>query len=107
MTTRLLAAAGLSATLLLAGCQNPNGSTNWGNTLLLGAGVGTAAALVAGAASDQPRYRGYSGGYRGGYGGYRGGYYPSRGYYPNQGYYGGYGGRGYGYGYGPRHYRGW
>jgi hypothetical protein len=88
MTTRLLAAAGLSAALLLGGCQNPDGSTNWGNTLLLGAGVGTAAALVAGAASDNPRPRHYSYGH----GGYRGGYYPSRGGY-------------YGYGRGP--YRGW
>jgi len=67
MTTRLLAAAALSASLLLGGCQNPDGSTNWGNTLLLGAGVGTAAALIAGAASDQPRHRHHAGGYGGGY----------------------------------------
>lgn len=85
MTTRLIA-AGLSAALLLGGCQNPDGSTNWGNTLLLGAGVGTAAALVAGASSDQPRHRHY-----GSYGGYRGAYYPGHG-----GYYGG-----------PRYSRGW
>ncbi len=72
MPTRLLTAAGLSAALLLGGCQNPDGSTNWGNTLLLGAGVGAAAALAADAVSDQPRHRPYAGGYGGRY---RGGYY--------------------------------
>jgi hypothetical protein len=62
---RLTAAAALSASLLLAACQNPDGSTDWGNTLLLGAGVGTAAALVAGAAADQPQpHYGRGGGYR-------------------------------------------
>lgn len=87
MLSRLLAAAGLSTALLLGGCQNPDGSTNWGNTLLLGAGVGAAAALIAGAASDQPRHRQH---YAGGYNpGYRGGH--------------GYAGPGYGRGY----YRGW
>jgi hypothetical protein len=79
MPTRRLAAAGLSAALLLGGCQNPDGSTNWGNTLLLGAGVGTAAALIAGSASGGPRHRHYAGGYRGYDGGYRGGYYPDYG----------------------------
>ena len=94
MPTRLLPAAGLSAALLLGACQNPDGSTNWGNTLLLGAGVGTAAALIAGAASDNPRPRYY----RGGPGGYRTGYYggPPRGYYGSPGYYGR-----------PGYYRGW
>ena len=81
---RVIAATATAASLLLAGCQNPDGSTNWGNTLLLGAGLGTAAALVAGAASDQPQHhhgrgygRGYGrGGYAAGYGGrpYRGGW---------------------------------
>ena len=78
---RVIAATALAASLLLAGCQNPDGSTNWGNTLLLGAGLGTAAALAAGAASDQPQRHygrgGYGrGGYAGGYGGrsYRGGW---------------------------------
>lgn len=52
---RLFAGLALSGAVLLGGCQNPDGSTNWGNTLLLGAGVGTAAALVAGAAADEPR----------------------------------------------------
>lgn len=80
MTSRLLA-AGLSAALLLGGCQNPDGSTNWGNTLLLGAGVGTAAALIAGAGTDRPRHRHYADGYGyAGYRGYRGGYYPGHGY---------------------------
>ncbi|MDO9707937.1 hypothetical protein [Paracraurococcus lichenis] len=74
MTTRILAAAGLSAALLLGGCQNPDGSMNWGNTLLLGAGVGAAAALVAGAASDHPKPH-----YHGSYGGYGSGYRPAYG----------------------------
>ena len=90
MTTRFLAAAGLSAALLLGGCQNPDGSTNWGNTLLLGAGVGTAAALIAGSASDRPHHRHYAGDY----GGYRGGY-------------SGYGRPGYTYNSGPGQYRSW
>ena len=70
MSSRLLTAAGLSAALLLGGCQNPNGTTDWGSTLLLGAGIGTAAALVAGAASDHRPSRHYAGGY----GGRRAGY---------------------------------
>ncbi|MBL6456989.1 hypothetical protein JMJ55_16750 [Belnapia sp. T6] len=89
MIRRIAAAALLSSSLMLAGCQNPDGSTNWGNTLLLGAGVGAAAALAAGAASDKPRPYYRNRGY-GGHGGYR-----------HPGYGGGYGG---GYG---RPYRGW
>jgi hypothetical protein len=85
--TRILAALALSVSLLLGGCQNPDGSTNWGNTLLLGAGLGAAAGLVAGAVSDQPHHHRYAQGY-GRRGGYGGGY------------------NGYGYG-GPRSYRGW
>ncbi|MDI3307076.1 MAG: hypothetical protein QJR07_08230 [Acetobacteraceae bacterium] len=93
MKPRILTAFGLFAAVLLGGCQNPDGSTNWGNTLLLGAGVGAAAALVAGAAADQPKpYYGHRGGYYGG--GYRGGYYAP----PPP--------RGYGY-YGRPYYRGW
>ncbi len=49
---RTLAALSLSAALLTAACQNPDGSTDWGSTLLLGAGVGVAGAAVAGAVSD-------------------------------------------------------
>jgi hypothetical protein len=64
---RIIATAALSASLALAGCQNPDGSTNWGNTLLLGAGIGTAAVLVAGAASDHPQHR-YGPGYGRGHG---------------------------------------
>lgn len=60
---RALAAFVLSAALVLGGCQNPDGSTDWGNTLLLGAGIGAAAALVAGAASSQPRRPAYASGY--------------------------------------------
>lgn len=83
---RLAAVTLLSASLALAGCQNPDGSTNWGNTALVGAGVGVAAALVAGAATDNPRP-----------------YYGNRGYRSPPRY-------GYGYGGGPgygRPYRGW
>lgn len=88
---RLLAAFALSAALIAGGCQHPDGSTDWGSTLLLGAGVGTAAALIAGAASDN-RPRHYAGGH-----GYR-----------HSGYGHGFGQRyGQGYGYGPRGHRGW
>jgi hypothetical protein len=77
---RLLPALAVAGSLLVAACQNPDGSTNWGNTLALGAGAGLATALVVGAASDDgPRYR-------------RG---PPRGYYDNGHYGHGYrGGRG-------------
>jgi hypothetical protein len=83
MATRILAAA-LSASLLLAGCQAPDGQVDWGSTLLLGAGIGAAALLVAGAASDNHHPRHHAGGYGSGYGG-----------------------RGYGYGYGRPAQRGW
>lgn len=36
---RLLPALGLSAALLAGGCQHPDGSVDWGSTLLVGAGV--------------------------------------------------------------------
>ena len=85
---RILPALALSAAMVLGGCQNPDGSVNWGNTLLFGAGIGAATALVAGAASDSRPRRHYSSGY-----GYRGG--PRYGYGPDHG-----------YGYG-RGYRGW
>lgn len=82
---RMLAAFVLSAAILVAGCQNPDGSVNWGNTLLLGAGIGAATALVAGAAADRPRPHRYARGHRPYYGhGY--GYRPAYGY----GYGGGY-----------------
>jgi hypothetical protein len=89
MKVRLLPALVLGAALATAGCQNPDGSTDWGSTLALGAGVGLAAGLVAAAASD------------GGHHGYR---QPDR---RDRGSYGGYGrggGRPYaqGYGYGRR-----
>jgi hypothetical protein len=48
----------LVGSLFLGACQNPDGSTDWGSTLALGAGAGIATALIAGAASDNgPRYR--------------------------------------------------
>jgi hypothetical protein len=96
MSSRLLTAAGLSAALLLGGCQNPNGTTDWGSTLLLGAGIGAAAALIAGSASDHHGGRHYAGGYGRGRPGYDLPY--GNGYNG-----GGYGSAGYGRGYG----RGW
>lgn len=56
---KTLAAFAIAAALTLGGCQNPDGSTDWGSTLLLGVGVGAAAALAAGAASDHRPDRGY------------------------------------------------
>lgn len=65
---KLLAASALSALVMLGGCQNPDGSINAGNTLLLGAGVAAVTGLAV--AANQPRHYGY--GYRPayGYGGY-------------------------------------
>jgi len=77
----------LAGSLFLGACQNPDGSTDWGSTLALGAGAGLATALVVGAASDDgPRYRRGRHYDRGYYGPpprrHHGGYYgPPRGYY--------------------------
>jgi hypothetical protein len=57
---RLLPALGLSAALIAGGCQHPDGSVDWGNTLLVGAGVGLAAAAIAGAASSGGGSRRYA-----------------------------------------------
>jgi len=62
---KLLTAAALSATLLLAACQNPDGSVNMANTLLLGAGVAALAGGVALAANSGHGY--HNGGYNRGY----------------------------------------
>ncbi len=87
MPARRFPALALLACLGAAACQNPDGSTDWGSTLALGAGAGLATALVAGAAGDDDGshdrgrrgYRGYErGGHgRGGHerGGHRGGGY--------------------------------
>lgn len=61
---KLLAASALSALIMLGGCQNPDGSINAGNTLLLGAGVAAVTGLAV--AANQPRHHGY--GYRPVYG---------------------------------------
>ncbi|MBD0274837.1 MAG: hypothetical protein ICV73_23285 [Acetobacteraceae bacterium] len=107
---RLTTALVLSAALL-AGCTDRYGRVDYGRTALLGVGVGAAAALTAGALSDD-KPRPYYGNRRGYYrdGGY--GYGSPRGYNGYGGY--GYGApqRGYsysGYGYGPRggYYGGW
>ncbi|MFC7609624.1 hypothetical protein [Teichococcus aestuarii] len=37
---RILAPLALAGMLSLTGCQNPDGSTDWGSTLALGAGAG-------------------------------------------------------------------
>jgi len=85
MTPRLLPTLALVGTLATAGCQHPDGRTDWGSTLALGAGLGLAAGLVAAAAADDgPRdrqpgrrggsYDGYGRSYAGGYGRDRGGW---------------------------------
>ncbi len=100
---RALPSIAAAALLLAAGCTDNYGRVDYGRTALLGVGVGAAAALAAGALSDQSRsHRGSYGrrdayGHRG-YGGYGGGYRQP--YYGRGGGYGGYGG---GYG---RPYRG-
>lgn len=80
--------------LALGACQAPDGSTDWGSTLALGAGAGLAAGLLVAAASDN------DGGHRRGYD--RGGYdrrgYDRRGGYGRQSYSEGYGRGGYGRG---------
>ena len=98
MRVRPLPVLALVACLGTAACQNPDGSTDWGGTLALGAGAGLATALVAGAASDDGprdrgrRYRGRGGYDGGGYGrGYRGRGYEASAYNWNPG--GGYGRR--------------
>ena len=81
MKVRILPALALGAALATAGCQNPDGSTDWGSTLALGAGAGLAAGLIAGAASDNgPRYRQPSRRDRGSYGGYGRSYGQGHGY---------------------------
>ena len=57
MKPRFLPALAIAAALAAAGCQHPDGSTDWGSTLALGAGVGLAAGLVAAAASDGGHHR--------------------------------------------------
>lgn len=62
----------LAVILPLAACQNPNGSTNWPETLGLGAGLGFGAAALGGLFNDSSRNQRY-----GGYGHYprHGGFY--------------------------------
>lgn len=64
---RLLPALALSASLALGACQTPDGQTDWGGTLALGAGAAALTGLVAVAANNsnnndryysQRRYRG-------------------------------------------------
>ncbi|PZW38981.1 hypothetical protein C8P66_13114 [Humitalea rosea] len=101
---RLLRTLAFTSALALGACQAPDGSTDWGSTLALGAGVGLAAGLLAAAASDNDdgHRRGYDrGGYRrGGYdrGGYSQGGYGQGGY--SQGGYGRGGRQSYSEGYG-------
>lgn len=53
---RLLPALALSAGLALAGCQHPDGSTDWGSTLALGAGAAALVGIAALAANDDRRH---------------------------------------------------
>lgn len=72
----------IAATLAIAliGCTGPNGRIDYGNTALLGAGVGAGTFLLGGAIKGDQHYRqrhygnpyqgyGYGGGYNRGYGG--------------------------------------
>ncbi|MDJ0389869.1 hypothetical protein QMO56_17315 [Roseomonas sp. E05] len=81
---RTLPALALAGSLLVAGCQNPDGTTDWGSTLALGAGAGLATGLIIGSMNDDgdrhrrhyrrpPPHRGY--GYGRPYGPPRHGYY--------------------------------
>ncbi|MBW6399829.1 hypothetical protein KPL78_18365 [Roseomonas sp. HJA6] len=56
---RLLPALALSASIALGGCQNPDGSTDWGSTAALGIGAAAIGGLIAVAASsnDNDGYR--------------------------------------------------
>jgi len=76
---RILSALALAGGLLVAGCQNPDGTTDWGSTLALGAGAGLATGLLIGSLSDDgdrhqhhyrrsPPHRGYGYGYGRSYG---------------------------------------
>lgn len=110
---RIRVAAALALLLPAAACKNSNGSTDWGETLGLGALVGVGAAAAGGLLNDvgnsqrEPRRGRY--GYGSGYGSgayygndaYRGGGY-------NPGGYSGYlGGGSYGSGYLPPYRRGY
>jgi hypothetical protein len=72
MPRRVLTALVLAGSLVLGGCQNPDGSTDWGSTALLGAGIGAAALLAVGAASDGGGPRHHGRGYYRGRGHHRG-----------------------------------
>jgi hypothetical protein len=54
-----LPALALSAALL-AGCTHPDGTTDWGSTLALGAGAAAVVGLVALAANDRDRTPSYA-----------------------------------------------
>lgn len=62
---RLFHAFALSAALALGACQNPDGTTDWGNTAALGLGAAAVVGLAAVAANNnnddryyrQSRYR--------------------------------------------------
>jgi len=73
---RILPVLALAGGLLVAGCQNPDGTTDWGSTLALGAGAGLASGLIIGSLNDdgdryrhrryhrsRPSYHGYGYGY--------------------------------------------
>ncbi|WP_419896755.1 hypothetical protein [Roseomonas sp. USHLN139] len=75
----ILPAFALAAALVLGGCQNPDGSTDWGSTVALGAGAALVTGLAVAAAQDnndrhyrRPPRRDYGYGYGRGGGGYYG-----------------------------------
>ncbi|MDQ1078845.1 hypothetical protein [Pseudoroseomonas cervicalis] len=47
----------LGSALVLAGCQHPDGSTDWGSTVALGAGAALVTGLAVAAADDNNRAR--------------------------------------------------
>ncbi len=56
---RPLPIVALAAALALGGCQNPDGSTDWGSSLALGAGAAALVGLVAIAANNNDDDRQY------------------------------------------------
>ncbi|ONG55527.1 hypothetical protein BKE38_09040 [Pseudoroseomonas deserti] len=79
----VLPALALAAALVLGGCQNPDGSTDWGSTVALGAGAALVTGLAVAASQDNDRH--YRRQHRRDYG------YGGRGYGGGRGYYGGHG----------------
>ena len=54
---RILPTLAVAAALVLGGCQNPDGTTDWGSTVALGAGAALATGLAVAAIDDNNRAR--------------------------------------------------